>query len=127
MDEFLACEWETFPDVDPPKPPAADAKPPVADDIAMPDHEPEFSFDANNWKWGDSGGDGGRQEEPDRYGVNGGRERKGISGGSNRDYYKLYYKYKGKGKGKLDWFKKVYGEPPSQGGSAFHERKKKTG
>ena len=116
MEFFLACQWETFPDVDPPTPP-------VADDIAMPDPEPEFSFDATNWTWGDGNGDGGRQEEPDRSGVNGGRERKGISGGNNREYYKLYYKYKGKGKGKLNWFKKVYGEPPTQGGKAFHERK----
>ena len=56
-------------------------------------------------------------------GVNGGRERWGDPGGSNRDYYAAYYRAKGKGgKAATRAFVEVFGRPPSQGGSAWHAR-----
>ena len=59
-----------------------------------------------------------------RDGRAGGRERWGNSGGSNRAYYKGYYRAKGQGRGALDEYIQVNGPPPSQGGCAYHHRKR---
>ena len=68
----------------------------------------------NNWSWGN---------EPYRYGTNGGRERSGYSGGSNRVYYKGFYHAKGKGKAAVARYVEAYGEPPAKGtGRCYHEQ-----
>ena len=67
-----------------------------------------------NWSWGN---------EPYRYGTNGGRERSGYSGGSNRVYYKGFYHAKGKGKAAVARYVEAYGEPPAVGtGRCYHEQ-----
>ena len=60
---------------------------------------------------------------PYRYGTNGGRERTGYSGGSNRVYYKGFYHAKGKGKAAVARYVELYGEPPAAGtGRCYHEQ-----
>jgi hypothetical protein len=67
--------------------------------------------------------DGWREEEPARSAVNGGRERRGRSGGVYQPYYAAFYKAKGKGKDVLNKFLQKHGRPPSRGGKSFHARK----
>jgi hypothetical protein len=66
---------------------------------------------------------GGRQWEPQRNNVNGGRDRKGVRGGRNPDYYKMIYGIKAcKGKGAMQAFIESTGRTPSSGGKAFQRR-----
>jgi hypothetical protein len=73
-----------------------------------------------------SHGDGmssGRNKEPVRSGINGGRDRTGSSGGSSRDYYKGLYHAKAQGGKAMAAFKAKHGDPPGKGGSAYHRRR----
>ncbi len=62
----------------------------------------------------------GKGYGPGIYGGQGPQGGHHQSGGTNREYYKL--DYKAKGQGKLAEFIAGWGEPPSQGGQAFHPR-----
>ena len=80
------------------------------------------SWRAPTSNWTDVG-KGGRMLEPQRSGVNGGRDRKGEPGGRNKDYYKMLYGIKAnKGKAAMHRFIEMFGQPGS-GGAKFHERK----
>jgi hypothetical protein len=70
--------------------------------------------------------DAWREEEPARSAVNGGRDRRGRSGGVYQPYYAAFYKAKGKGKDVLTKFLQKHGRPPSKGGKSFHARKDET-
>ena len=67
--------------------------------------------------------EGGRQFEHYRQGHLGGRRRHGDRGGKNHGYYKGFYSAKSKGKGAVKAYIAKNGEPPSNGGKAFHNRK----
>ena len=69
----------------------------------------------------DSHDGGGRGYEPWREGRLGGRQRFGISGGSNRQYYAGLYA--AKGQGRMKQCVAEHGLPPGRGGVAFHQRK----
>ena len=46
--------------------------------------------------------------------MNGGKQRWGGSGGSNKEYYKALYRAKGQGKEAMAEFIRVHGKPPSR-------------
>ena len=72
--------------------------------------------------WWNRGGEGGRQWEPHRAGVNGGRVRNGSRGGTNRDYYALLHRIKhAKGDGVMHQFASDYGVQGK--GLAYRPRK----
>lgn len=71
----------------------------------------------------DAGGPSTWRGQRFRSGAMGGYQRWGNSGGANRDYYKAYYRAKGKGKEALKKFVAEVGPPPSSGGSSFHTSK----
>ena len=81
------------------------------------------SWHAPTSNWTDVG-KGGRMLEPQRSGINGGRDRKGEPGGRNKDYYKMLYGIKAnKGKAAMQRFIDMFGQPPGSGGAKFHDRK----
>ena len=55
-----------------------------------------------------------------RSGVQGGEQRTGGSGGSERQYYRGYYGAKGQGKAALLRYVRINGPPPTQGGTPWH-------
>ena len=61
--------------------------------------------------------------EPQRSGVNGGKDRKGQPGGQTKEYYKMLYGIKAnKGKAAMQRFISMFGHHGS-GGAKFHDRK----
>ena len=82
--------------------------------------EQPTSDQSGNWT---DVGKGGRVLEPQRSGVNGGRDRKGQPGGQNKEYYKMLYGIKAnKGKAAMQRFISMFGHHGS-GGAKFHDRK----
>ena len=61
--------------------------------------------------------------EPERSGVNGGRERRGRPGGQHAEYYAGLYHAKGRGKAAKRKYIEDFGPPPSKGGNKFHTLK----
>ena len=61
--------------------------------------------------------------EPQRSGVNGGRDRRGRPGGQHAEYYAGLYHAKGQGKAAKRKYIEDFGPPPSKGGNQFHTRR----
>ena len=84
----------------------------------------QWSSHSGGWEWRRSDGNEVHLDLATlRVGVAGGRIRDGASGGRDPEYYKLYYRAKGRGKAAIEDFVRAHGPPPSRGGKAYHRRK----